>query len=210
MFRDRSAADGRVRTFLIPLVAVLGIVAAMLLVGALASSSGAVASGSLKKPKPTTTASTTPTTSATPTPSPTATATATATSTPATTDTATPTPTASASASSPACTPVTYQDQTWCPATIAGVNAGDYGTGARVVLQGVNVDDITGTVVSVSSWTSQPCPPGYYCGATVTVDAMQVDFAGLTDLPALWDVIDLYGTTGAPGFLQPVGYVNLG
>ena len=43
--------------------------------------------------------------------------------------------------------------------------------------------------------------------ATRRLDA-HVDFAGLADIPPLWHWVDLYGTTGAPGVLQPAGFLD--
>lgn len=157
-----------------------------------------------RKPRPTATATATPTATASPT------ATGSPTTQPSATDSAPPSPTSTvtptSSPSAPTCSAtVTYQDQSWCPGTIAGVDRGTYGPGARIVLQGVIVDSVEGSSVTIMGWW---CPPGSYCGGMMEVTT--VDFSGLSDVPPVGAWIDLYGITGAPGVFQPVGFVVVG
>ena len=100
------------------------------------------------------------------------------------------------------CTLVTHQGQSWCVATTAGVNAGTYPAGTRVMLREVHVEAIAGTLVTVS------CQAPYLCDATAPGGTLNVDFAGPADIPPLWHWVDLYGTTGASGVLQPAGFVD--
>ena len=151
-----------------------------------------------RKPRPTATATVSPTA----TPSPTAQPSASPSTSPSPTSTSTPT----SSPSSPACSgAVTHQDVSWCPGTIAGIDAGTYGTGARIVLQGVIVDSVEGSSATIMGFW---CPPGNYCGAMMEVTT--VDFSGLSDVPPAGAWIDLYGITAGPGAFQPFGYLVVG
>jgi hypothetical protein len=104
---------------------------------------------------------------------------------------------------------VSHGGETWCAASTTTVKAGAFAPGTRVVLVGVSVDGLSGTVVTLSSWSTPICPPGLFCGTTLVADSIVVDLAGL-GLPPLWHAIDLYATTGAPGELRPLAWTDLG
>ena len=140
--------------------------------------------------------------------------------TPRPTTTPTPVqPTASSTptvGSSPSSNPVgcpfpetVYNGATYCPATIRGVRGATYPTGVRVVLKGVTVTyDRAPDTVTVASWASDPCPPGKFCGATLTLESLTVPWGG-TARPAYGDVLDLFGITTS-GTVNPVGYIKTG
>jgi hypothetical protein len=111
----------------------------------------------------------------------------------------------STSASAATCTAVSYNGQSYCPATISGVKATAYGLGARVVLQGVSVTAKTATTVTVEGLEATPCPAGSFCGATMTQQRLTVAWRG-GSRPGVGSVIDLYATTTS-GSLRPVGYL---
>ena len=103
---------------------------------------------------------------------------------------------------------VTFAGATYCPGTIAGVRGSSYGTGTRIVLRGVTVTNVSTGTVTVAAWVARPCPPGMFCGASMTLDSLTVSWWG-TSRPAYGDVLDLFGRT-VTASLTPVGYVKTG
>jgi hypothetical protein len=74
------------------------------------------------------------------------------------------------------------------------------------VLQGVSVTARTTSTVTIEALEATPCPPGYYCGATLTQQRLTISWKGKSR-PAVPSVINLFGTT-TNGSLSPVGYTK--
>jgi hypothetical protein len=105
--------------------------------------------------------------------------------------------------SSTTCTGLTFNGQLYCTASISGVKSTAYGVGQRVVLQGVSVTAKTRTTVMVAALESSPCPPGQFCGATLTTQTLTLSWS--KGQPTLGTVVNVFGTT-VSGNLTPVGY----
>lgn len=103
---------------------------------------------------------------------------------------------------------VSFNGAAYCPATIVGVRNTIYGIGTRVVLKGVTVTAVTTSTVTVAAWTSPPCPPGNFCGATLTLQSLTVSWTG-TSRPRYGDVLNLFGRT-ITASITPVGYIKTG
>lgn len=116
--------------------------------------------------------------------------------------TASATPAASTAAS---CSAVTFAGASYCPTSIATLKAGPLPAGTKVVLLGVSVTQVSTTQVTVAALQyPPPCPPGNYCGASITVAHLVVNWSG-TARPAAGSVIDLFGTAVTRS-LKPVGF----
>lgn len=104
--------------------------------------------------------------------------------------------TAAAAPATPTCAggsaPAAYGGQWYCPGYVIGVKRGAYGVGTRIVLKGVTVLAVSGTTATVEGGPS--ClPPSTYCGAIVP--SVAVTTTGLSTLPAVGDIVDMYGIT---------------
>jgi hypothetical protein len=102
------------------------------------------------------------------------------------------------------CVGVAYNGQQYCASTLGEVKTGAYPVGTRVALQNLSVTARTTSSLTVAAWEVVPCPPGYFCGATMNPQSLTVAWTGQSR-PAVGSVINLFGTTGR-GALTPVGY----
>lgn len=190
-----------------PPVAGAAILASLMLVGGLAGALALSAvvllpahgteSAHLRKSR------TAPTSTSSTSPSPTTSSpSATATTSPSSTATAEPT---SDCGDDPA---VAFQGRLYCPGEIADVVASAYETNSRISLS-VTVTDVSGDLVHVMGGPGCYVDPSWtepvYCGDTL--GTMEVDFAGVDQLPAPSTGIELYGVT-QPGSLVPDGFVT--
>ena len=117
--------------------------------------------------------------------------------------------TVSPAPSPPACNALLFKGNWYCSATIAGIQATSYGTGKRMVLRQVTVTDAS-TVgkVTVAAWANL-CPPGKYCGASMTLQSLTLPWTTTLARPKYGDILDVFGTT-TTGSLRVVGFVTTG
>jgi hypothetical protein len=198
----RGEGPGRSGGAVVAGTATAALVLVLLVLGAATPASGRTQA----RPKPTatatSTASPTPTASATPTASPTPRATATPTASP--TPTPSPTPTASATPTAGcASDPVEHAGSLWCPVGVLDVVGDLQPDGTPVALLGVVVEDAWDHHVLLVA--AEPCPPGYFCGATVVTLVLDV---GDRPLPDVSSTIDVYGLTAPAGGLTVLDLVS--
>lgn len=128
---------------------------------------------------------------------------------------------ASAVAATPAnasCPTVTYNRVAYCVGTIADLKAGKYPAGMKIALEPVAVLSRSGTTASLgqatAAFTSEPCPPGMFCGALITCtnswQTLTVDFARLGPRPAAGSAIKVYGQVTTTPTLAPAGWALVG
>ncbi len=103
------------------------------------------------------------------------------------------------------CIGTTFNDRLYCPGTIWGVKSTIYGVGAPVVLRQVAVAAKTTSTVTVQAGEFVPCPPGHFCGSTMTLSTLTLSWRG-KGRPTVGKSIDLYGITTTAS-LTPAGYV---
>ncbi len=103
-----------------------------------------------------------------------------------------------------------YKGSIYCPASIEGVKATQYGTGKRVYLDQVTVDRVTSTSITVAQQRARACSPSSWgCGAgSIYYVYLTVPWTG-TGRPSYGDVITLYGRT-TQSTLVADGQVRLG